>query len=133
MAALCTLYSLVAQNGSGADGVRAALEECTIGDDRIKYCCSQYEKYSGNVHRALDTSAVSFPHVVNVDWRIDYHVHSSSSGRANVPMYYVSLETRSASGEKDVVEFRCTLQQLQDLAAKVQDAHKQVSRVHDAL
>ena len=62
VAALCTIFALVTQNGTGEDGVRAALEECAIGDDRIKYCCSQYEKHASiNVHRALNTTAVSFP------------------------------------------------------------------------
>ena len=128
-----TLFALVTQNGAGEDGVRLALEEAGLDDDRVKFCCSQYTKRSGGVTKALSSSALSIPRIVSIDWRLDYHVHSSSTGRANVPMYYVSLETMDADGKEGRSEFRCSLQQLQDLASKVQDAHKQVSRVQKVL
>lgn len=131
--ALCTLLVVSTQNGTGSSGVANYLEECGLSTDRIKFVVSCYESNQEATRATFASTALGHSHLVDIDWRLDYHVQSSATGKANVPMYFVGLKTQDSSGKLHVHKFRCSLQQLQDLASRVQDAHQQVVRTQQAL
>ena len=92
--------------------------------------------YDARVARIRDILALTglgaTPSIVGLNWRLDYHVRSSSAGRANVPVYFIRVSTKSAAGELKDIEFTCNKAQLQDLLAKVRDATKQIERMMSA-
>lgn len=83
--------------------------------------------------------------MVGVDWRLDYYIKSNTLEKADAPLFYISLKTKvnrelgstvsqDEGGESghssglENVSFTCTVEQLQDLVAKLRDAVKQVER-----
>lgn len=80
----------------------------------------------------------TFPHIVDVDWRLDYFIRSSNMEKVNTPVYLLSLKTKttrelstesSENGRNNEnINFTCTQEQLQDLLFKLKDAVKQVER-----
>lgn len=69
-----------------------------------------------------------FPKVVGVDWRLDYELRSSTTGKLSSHRYFVKLRTLDSSGNDDDFDFTCSYEQVKDLLAKVEDAKKQLER-----
>jgi hypothetical protein len=65
---------------------------------------------------------------VGIDWRIDYSIRSKSTGKDNVPMFFVSLKVLD-NDKINNINFIANLEEMHDLLAKVRDAVKQVERV----
>lgn len=71
---------------------------------------------------------ISAPQLVDVDWRLDYHVRSKLGGKENKPVYFLVLKVREHGLIRDI-QMMASLEDVQDLAGKVKDALKQVDRV----
>lgn len=67
--------------------------------------------------------------IVDLDWRLDYHIRSSASGMAHQPVFIVSAKLKDAQGRVRTQQFTCNTVQMEELLARVQDAAKQVDRV----
>ncbi|KAH8037244.1 hypothetical protein HPB51_009687 [Rhipicephalus microplus] len=61
------------------------------------------------------------PHVVGVDWSVDYRVKSNHLERIGEPAFHVELKTTSSEGP---VHFSCNMAQMQDLVHSLRDAAK---------
>lgn len=66
---------------------------------------------------------------MGIDWRIDYAIRSKATGKDNVPMFYISLKVLGDDNQINNINFIASLEEMQDLLAKVRDAVKQVERV----
>lgn len=76
----------------------------------------------------LVNQGIQLPRLVGVEWRLDYAIRSKILGKENVPLFFVGLKVKEGKEEKDI-RFLATLEEMQDLLAKVRDAVKQVERV----
>lgn len=61
---------------------------------------------------------ISAPTIVGVDWRLDHSINSESTGRANVPMFYVALKVNDRGVFREI-NMIASLEQMQDLLSKV--------------
>jgi hypothetical protein len=90
----------------------------------------------------LSRTTFSFPHIVGVDWRLNYFIKSNSVERENKPVYFIRLKTNAptappSSGsegssqqqQSEDVEFTCSAWELIDLHTKLRDAAKQFERI----
>ena len=68
--------------------------------------------------------------MVDVDWRLDYYIKSNTVERVDVPVFFVALTVQDADDSTRVVQFSASLQELQDLLAKLQDAAKNIERIY---
>ncbi|KAL0477127.1 commd3 [Acrasis kona] len=101
------------------------LVEHILEPDRVQYICDQYTANKDLIReKALKNKTFAFPKLVDVDWRLDYVVKSSSVQKTNEPVY--TLNFRFDDGE--AMKLSCTVEQLQDLHSKMRDAVKQVER-----
>lgn len=75
----------------------------------------------------------SLDRVIDLDWRLDYHIRSSDSGAAHQPLYIVSVKMQSHDGSVRSKQFTCNIVQMEELLLRVQDAARQVERVQAAL
>mmetsp|Transcript_15016 Transcript_15016/g.18578 ORF Transcript_15016/g.18578 Transcript_15016/m.18578 type:complete len:217 (+) Transcript_15016:226-876(+) len=76
------------------------------------------------------SNTLNFDKVVDVQWRMDYQIRSSITGKLNEPVYYVKLKTLNEKNKPGPdATFQCSLQQLEDLVQQLQDAQKQVERI----
>ena len=64
--------------------------------------------------------------MIGFDWRLDYNVRSGDAGKENNPSYLITLQVRGVDGDVSNMNFSCTPEQLQDLAAAIRDATQQV-------
>ena len=143
-AGVCTLLLTAAQDGADAAAFAAALEEHGIAGPRAEALGAQYTAHAAALRGALTRTGIGLPALVGSDWRLDYHVSSSATGKANVPVYCLKWKTVADPGggggggagsgaqHKDI-EFMCSLQQLQDLSNSINDAAKQIERTLDAM
>lgn len=110
------------------------MEEVKFEKGRIQQITKIYSEVKANVRSVLNTTTFTFPHIVDVDWRLDYYIKSNTVEKVNSPTYFISLKTNQPHkpGQPDdaegKVEFTCTMEQLQDLVTKLKDATKQVER-----
>ena len=68
---------------------------------------------------------VLVPHIVDMKWRLDYHIKSSTLEKIRAPMYFLAFHLDNGT----TVDFTCNHEELQDLLLRVQDAKKQVERI----
>jgi len=127
--------------------MKGVLEEQEVVEQRREYIVKLYGDTKSTIREVLSSfTGFGFPHVVDVDWRLDYFMKSNTLEKVNSPVYFISLKTKRSKNleekrenedeegepEKDVslgkAEFSCSLEQLQDLLTKLKDAVKQVER-----
>lgn len=65
---------------------------------------------------------------MDVDWRLDYFLKTDSLSKINKPLYSITLKTKDHGEQKDIT-FTCTIEQLQDLVNKLQDASQSINRI----
>ena len=89
-----------------------------------------YEERVEEIRLVLAGTTFHFPHIVDVDWRLDYHVKSTQLSKVNKPVWLINLKTfPNDSTSLQDVNFTCNLQDIQDLLIRLKDAIKQVERI----
>lgn len=127
---IVTLILESAKHDCDEGNVRSVLEECKYTDDRTKVFCNLFLPQKPQIQLLLGKIGSSFPHIVDVDWRLDYHIKSDQLEKVNAAMYLISLKTE-VPGESELqeVQFSCSLEQLQDLVGKLRDAMKCMDKI----
>lgn len=100
-----------------------------------------YQQQHDTIQTHLLKTGIVFTQVVGIDWRLDYDIKSRHAGKDGLPVFYVTLQvvpSNSASSTAlstgsvpaiSTISFTASLEELQDLLAKVRDAVKEVDRV----
>jgi len=77
------------------------------------------------VRAQLGAASFHFPHVIDVQWRLDYQLRSDAIERINAPLYAVTLVLADTSR----VAFTCSQEEMQELVARLKDATQALDRV----
>lgn len=127
---LAALFLASAKDDSDADAVLSTLDEEGVPDLIQAYATGIYDKYRAKIRSNVlaGASSVRRPRVVDIDWRLDYYLKNNEVEGISIPVYFVRLHTRNNDGTPGKVEFTCSLEELQDLVAKLKDASKQTER-----
>jgi hypothetical protein len=105
------------------------LEGYKFPQERVDFICQRYAEKFNVLRTNLSQSQFQFPHIVDVQWRLDYFIKSNAVEKINQPVYLIKLRTKqSPAGESKDFEFACTLEQMQDLVAKLKDAEHTLER-----
>lgn len=128
-ASLLSCVIEAAKNDLSGQELGAALRDSGLADDRAKLVADAFDSKKTKVRSALGLVGLSFPRVIDVGWRLDYQLRSSSTGKVRSQLYLITLRTMDAHGREGEKQFTCTVEQLQDLLAKCEDAKAQVDRV----
>lgn len=97
---------------------RAVLRDNAVGDDVTRSICDLYEQHSGTLIAHMETSGISFPELIGMDWRLDYSIRSKHGGRKNTAMYFVVLRVKDRGLPREV-QMMASYEDLQDMLAKV--------------
>ena len=130
-AAYYGLSTLIVESArSNADGalVSSLLEECGWTSDRVEDFVQHNKDHRLDLRAALGRLDSTYPHIVDVDWRLDTVIKNNCLERLNQPTYLVALKTQEPGGKQGKVQFSCSLEQLQDLVSKLKDATKSLER-----
>jgi polycomb group RING finger protein 4 len=101
---------------------------------RVEIITAKYTEVKPAVRSGLAGNGYNLPHLVDVDWRLDYFVKADTIDRATKPLYLLRLKARTdnlaeyPNGHK-TIEFTATLEQLQDMVNKLADATQSLNRL----
>ncbi|XP_072037983.1 COMM domain-containing protein 3-like [Amphiura filiformis] len=133
-AALCTLILEAAKHDAENSSISSTLEDCKFSADRIETFANAFLDKKEELRALLSNIGYTHPHVVDVDWRLDYYMKNNHIDKINEPTYLITLKTEvgSREGTKDV-QFCCSQEQLQDLVGKLKDATKSLEKASQAV
>mmetsp|Transcript_4196 Transcript_4196/g.8098 ORF Transcript_4196/g.8098 Transcript_4196/m.8098 type:complete len:196 (-) Transcript_4196:91-678(-) len=128
--AMCSVLIEGAKSDCTAENMGTVLEEAGVGKEIASGVARAFEGEKSQLRWMLRCTGLgSQRSVVDLAWRLDYLVRSSTTGIEHVPVFFVSLKTKGADGSLGSEEFTCSQEQMHDLLATVKDASKQVERL----
>lgn len=123
--AMVTLVAEATKHDMDPSSISPVLEDCKFTKERIDTFNKIYTSKKPLLQVLLSSVGTSPPHIVDVDWRLDYYIKNNHLERVNEAVYLISLKTEVAgSPDLQEVQFSCTQEQLQDLVGKLKDASK---------
>lgn len=127
-AALYTLILEAAKHDADNGTISSALEDCKFGQDRIDAFIKLFQERKAQIRSMLSCIGHTPPHIVDVDWRLDFYLKNKHIDKINEPTYLINLKVEQGhQGTKDV-QFNCSLEQMQDLVGKLKDATKSLEK-----
>ncbi len=128
-AALVNLALEAARHDANEQEISSLIEE-RLPKERLQTFVELFKAARGEIRSQLArTTSSKFPTIVEVDWRLDFYVQNNQVEHIRTPSYIVSLTTQNPDGSLKKIEFSATLDEIQDLAAKVKDAANAVKLV----
>ncbi|XP_067657611.1 COMM domain-containing protein 3-like [Haliotis asinina] len=122
---LVTLIIEAAKHDSESETIGSILEDCKFSTERINTFNTTFLAQKASLQIILGSVGNSPPHIVDIDWRLDYYIKNNHLDKVNEPVYLISLKTEQpGNSELQEVQFSCSLEQLQDLVGKLKDATK---------
>lgn len=67
--------------------------------------------------------------MVDVTWRLDYVLRSSSAGSIHEPLYFVQLQLQTPAGRVETLAFTCSVDELRDLVYRLQEAVSELEKL----
>ncbi|KAK0047140.1 COMM domain-containing protein 3 [Biomphalaria pfeifferi] len=127
---IVTLVIEAAKHDSTAENLSTFLEDCKYTVDRISTFNKIFLSQKSHIQLLLGKVGSSFPHIVDVEWRLDYYIKSNNLEKIDSAVYLINLKTEEPDEQtiKDI-QFSCTLEQLQDLVGKLKDATKCMEKI----
>ncbi|XP_041369030.1 COMM domain-containing protein 3-like [Gigantopelta aegis] len=127
---LVTTILEAAKHDCEAAATGSLLEECKFSPDRINTFNNIFMSQKQYIQILLGSIGRSPPHIVDVDWRLDYYIKNNHLEKVNEPVYLVCLKTEvPESSEIKDIQFSCSLEQLQDFVGKLKDATKCLEKI----
>ncbi|XP_076652855.1 COMM domain-containing protein 3 isoform X2 [Halictus rubicundus] len=117
---LC-LFVKAAQHDLDEESLKNLLYQMCSNEQRRKKLCEAYISNKKTIQSRLESISSNLPHIVDVDWHLDYRVKLDTCNSLGVPLYHVQLSTKEHERINHVT-FSCTIQQLQELVFKLKDA-----------
>ncbi|XP_043279922.1 COMM domain-containing protein 3 [Venturia canescens] len=128
---LSSLFVEAARHKLDSENFSTFLHTAKIFGHRAEKLSEYYEKYRDFIVAQLSQIGDGLPCIVDVDWRLDYCVKSSTNNLMGECLYNVRLVTKK-HGKLDDVQFACTIQELQDLVYKLKEAVRHVEKIGSA-
>eukprot|EP01035_Chromulina_nebulosa_P021870 gene21870-28311_t len=128
LASISTIIFEAARVQSTTEQFKTLLIENNVNDEPLELLVTLFEQHRETFIQSLSTIGISFPAIVDIDWRLDYVVRSKEGGKENSPLFLITLHVIDHNLIR-YVDMIATEGELQDLLSKVKDAVKQVDRV----
>ncbi|KAG2790020.1 hypothetical protein JG687_00006558 [Phytophthora cactorum] len=134
-AAICAIVTTFARDGGTRTpaGQRRQLYALGVEDEDLQMkLMPVLSAVVPSVERVLENTSFDFAHVVDVNWRLDYVLRSSSAGSVHEPLYFVQLKLQSphtSDSTLQTVTFSCTVEELRSLVYRIQEAANEVEKL----
>ncbi|XP_078044333.1 COMM domain-containing protein 3 [Augochlora pura] len=115
------LFVEAAQHDLDEESLKNLLCQTCTNEQRRNKLCEAYINNKKTIQSQLESISSNPPHIVDVDWHLDYRVKLDTCNSLGVPLYHVRLSTKERE-RINYVTFSCTIQQLQELVFKLKDA-----------
>ncbi|XP_069942414.1 COMM domain-containing protein 3 isoform X2 [Cherax quadricarinatus] len=124
--ALATLFIEYVRGGHNTSVLTSSLEDLNWPADRIAEVVREIESCRHLIHSRLASLGTYPPHIVDVDWKLNYQVRSSAGQEGGGAMYLVTLHTEESQGKRGKVTFSCSLAELSHLVTRLRSEAAQV-------
>ncbi|XP_076234145.1 COMM domain-containing protein 3 [Calliopsis andreniformis] len=115
------LFVEAARHDLDEENLRNFLCQTCVDEQRRKKLCEVYISNKQTIQSELESIGNNPPHIIDVDWRLDYRVKLDTCDSLGAPLYHVRLRTKEHETINHIT-FSCTIQQLQELVFKLKDA-----------
>lgn len=115
------LFVEAARHDLDEESLKTFLNQASGDEQRMKKLCEKYVNNKKMIQSQLESIGNNPPHIVDVDWHLDYCVKLDTCNSLGVPLYHVRFSTKEGETINHVT-FSCTIQQLQELVFKLKDA-----------
>ncbi|KAL4222375.1 COMM domain containing 3 [Mactra antiquata] len=127
---MVALVSEASKHDLDINSISSVLEECKYTNERIDVFNKVFTSKKPLMQILLSSVGTSPPHIVDVNWRLDYYIKNNHMERVNEAVYLIELKTEvPGTSETKDVQFSCTQEQLQDLVGKLKDACKCLEKI----
>lgn len=120
--AISTLFAEAVRRSHPKSVVASTLEGLDWPEDRIENAMSKLETHRQQIRNQLASIGTFPPHIVDIDWKLDYHVKSSSGARTMGAQYLITLYTEEGGGQRGEVTFACSQSELTQMITKLRQA-----------
>lgn len=105
------------------------MEDFKFSADRVAIFTTAYQDNLADIILLLVRLGHSPRTLVDVTWRLDYHIKNSHLQKVDEPYYQITLHTEvGCEASLCPVTFTCNREQLQDLLGKLKDAAKSLEK-----
>lgn len=127
--AFMTLLIEAAKTDASPEQLSLILDDCEFPSHRKNILLDLYKSKKQHIRARLAKIGSTPPHIVDVDWKLDYNLQNNQSSKVMELQYTVALKTdQNACGNPSNVQFSCSREQLQDFVGKLKEAVKSVER-----
>lgn len=127
--AFLTLLIESAKTDTSPEQLGLILDDLEFTSHRKNIVVEVYTSGLQKIRARLAKIGTTLPHVIDVDWRLDYNLQNSQSNKVMELLYTVALKTDQSPSEKSKdIQFSCSREQLQDVVGKLKEAVKAVER-----
>ncbi|XP_039257595.1 COMM domain-containing protein 3-like [Styela clava] len=132
--AIMTLFVEASKTDTSSEQFSMVLDDCKLLPKQKEILQESYKLNKQKVRSHLARINKGLPHVVDIDWRLDYNMKNSQLNKVMDLKYTLSFKTEQQlcgeinSNQEDNVQFSCTREQLQDFVGKLKEAVKSVER-----
>jgi hypothetical protein len=105
--ALATLFVEAARQNFDEELMGSVLTENGFGPKQSELLNESFKAKRDALRMLLAQSSFHFPHIVDVFWRVDYHIRSAAVEKVDECRWLVSLKTVQGNGELKDVKFSC--------------------------
>lgn len=127
-AALTTLFLEAVRDGHNVTVITSVLEDLNWPSERINETTKAVESHRSALQSKLASLGTFPPHIVDIDWKLSYHVRSSDGEEGGGAMYQVTLHTEESGGGRGKVSFSCSLAQLTHLVTRLRQASRCIQK-----
>ncbi|KAG0725973.1 COMM domain-containing protein 3 [Chionoecetes opilio] len=127
-AALATLFLEAVRYSHNISVITSVLEDLNWPPERISEATKAVESHRTTLQTKLASLGTFPPHVVDIDWKLSYHVRSSDGEEGGGAMYLVTLHTEESRGRRGKITFSCSLAQLTHLVTRLRQASRCVQK-----
>ncbi|XP_063985614.1 COMM domain-containing protein 3 [Diachasmimorpha longicaudata] len=125
---LTSLFVESARQNYDAENLSTYLHSQKLFGNRVEKLCDTYKIHRESLIHQLGSIGNTLPCVIDVDWRLDYCIKSSTDNDVSECVYHVRLTTKKHN-KIEYVNFTCSLHQLQELVYKLKDAVRHVEKL----
>lgn len=105
--ALATLFLEAARQNLDDELMGSLLTEQGFGPKQAELLNESFKAKRDALRTLLAQSSFHFPHIVDVFWRMDYHIRSAAVEKVDECRWVVALKTVESNGELKDVKFSC--------------------------
>lgn len=125
---LMTLVVESVKNDLQNDQIELVLDDCDFLPNRKDAFLQVFSANREPLQKKLASFGVKTPKIVDLCWRLDYHLKNNKTHKVNALNYTISL--KQADG--DSIAFQCSKEELQNMISKLKEAAKIMERTSQA-